>query len=189
MLLLLLLMMKKIASTRQTRQELVDLLVREPLASLEVLLLERRIQYAQTPYLARRRRIVALHVGLGLAVRRLERQRAGSLFISRVSFFVMHTDRTDTATTATTATTTTTQFRIKTPAIQEKKRKEEKGNKNTEQLRRERKVTYLLLVVQTLVVVLEDGDALCLARVVFGVGVGHVAREDFLPEGEAARGA
>jgi hypothetical protein len=118
MLLLLLLMMKKIASTRQTRQELVDLFVREPLASLEVLLLERRIQYAQTPYLARRRRIVALHIGLGLAVRRLERQRAGSLFISRVSFFVMHTDtdRIDTATTA------TTQFPIRTPAIKEQEK-------------------------------------------------------------------
>ena len=49
--------------------------------------------------------------------------------------------------------------------------------------------TYLLLVVQTLVVVLEDRHALCLARVVFGIGVGHVAGEDFLPEGEAARGA
>jgi hypothetical protein len=187
MLLLLLLMMKKIASTRQTRQALVDLLVREPLASLEVLLLERRIQYAQTPYLARRRRIVALHVGLGLAVRRLERQRAGSLFISHVSFFVMHTDRIDTATTATTITTTTTQFPIETPAIQEKERKRNKAQNNPNAPQSD--VTYLLLVVQTLVVVLEDGDALCLARVVFGVGVGHVAREDFLPEGEAARGA
>jgi hypothetical protein len=122
--LLLLLLMMKIASTRQTRQELVDLLVREPLASLEVLLLERRIQYAQTPYLARRRRIVALHVGLGLAVRRLERQRAGSLFVSRVSFFVMHTDRIDTATTA------TTQFPIETPAIQEKEKKRKQKKKN-----------------------------------------------------------
>lgn len=48
--------------------------------------------------------------------------------------------------------------------------------------------TYLLLVVQTLVVVFKDGHAFRLARVVLGVGVGHVAREDFLPEGEAARG-
>jgi len=44
-------------------------------------------------------------------------------------------------------------------------------------------------VVQTLVVVLENGHALCLAAVVLGVCVGHVARENFLPEGEAARGA
>lgn len=49
--------------------------------------------------------------------------------------------------------------------------------------------THLLLVVQALVVVLEDGHALCLAAVVLGVCVGHVAREDFLPEGEATRGA
>lgn len=49
--------------------------------------------------------------------------------------------------------------------------------------------SYLLLVVQTLVVVLEDGHAFGLAAVVLGVCVGHVAREDFLPEGEAARGA
>jgi hypothetical protein len=44
-------------------------------------------------------------------------------------------------------------------------------------------------VVQALVVVLENRHALCLAAVVFGVCVGHVARQDFLPEGEAARGA
>lgn len=53
----------------------------------------------------------------------------------------------------------------------------------------ERISTHLLLVVQALVVVLENGHALCLAAVVLGVCVGHVAREDFLPEGEAARGA
>jgi len=51
------------------------------------------------------------------------------------------------------------------------------------------KVTYLLLVVKALVVVLKDGCAFCLARVVLGVGVGRVACEDFLPEGEAAGGA
>lgn len=49
--------------------------------------------------------------------------------------------------------------------------------------------TYLLLVVQALVVVLKDGHAFRLAAVVLGVCVGDVAREDFLPEGEAARGA
>lgn len=49
--------------------------------------------------------------------------------------------------------------------------------------------TYLLLVVQTLVVVLEDGHAFRLSAVVLCVCVGHVAREDFLPEGKAARGA
>ena len=46
--------------------------------------------------------------------------------------------------------------------------------------------TYLLLVVKTLVIVLKDGCAFCLARVVLGVCVGRVACEDFLPEGEAA---
>jgi hypothetical protein len=46
--------------------------------------------------------------------------------------------------------------------------------------------TYLLLVVETLVVVFKDGCAFCFARVVFGVCVGCVACEDFLPEGEAA---
>ena len=46
--------------------------------------------------------------------------------------------------------------------------------------------TYLLLVMKALVVVLKDGGAFCLARVVLGVCVGRVACEDFLPEGEAA---
>lgn len=50
-------------------------------------------------------------------------------------------------------------------------------------------LSYLLLVVQTLVVVLKDRHAFRLAAVVLGVCVGHVAGEDFLPEGEAARGA
>ena len=49
--------------------------------------------------------------------------------------------------------------------------------------------TYLLLVVQALVVVLKHGHAFRLAAVVLGVCVGDVARKDFLPEGEAARGA
>ena len=44
-------------------------------------------------------------------------------------------------------------------------------------------------MVQALVVVLENGHAFCLAAVVLGVRVSHVACEDFLPEGEAARGA
>jgi hypothetical protein len=43
--------------------------------------------------------------------------------------------------------------------------------------------------MQTFIIVLEDGCAFCLARVVFGVGVCDVAGEDFLPEGEAAGGA
>lgn len=47
---------------------------------------------------------------------------------------------------------------------------------------------YLLLVMQTLIVVLEYGRAFCLAGIVFGVGVCDVAGEDFLPEGEAAGG-
>lgn len=47
---------------------------------------------------------------------------------------------------------------------------------------------YLFPVVQTLVVVFEDGGALGFARGVFGGGVDDVAGEDFLPEGEAAGG-
>jgi hypothetical protein len=47
-------------------------------------------------------------------------------------------------------------------------------------------VTYLLLVVQALIVIFENGLAFRCAAVVFGVCVGHVACEDFLPEGEAA---
>ena len=45
---------------------------------------------------------------------------------------------------------------------------------------------YFFLVMQALIVVFEDGLAFCFAAVVFGVCVGHVACEDFLPEGEAA---
>jgi hypothetical protein len=48
---------------------------------------------------------------------------------------------------------------------------------------------YFFPMVQALVVVFENGLAFCFAAVVFGVGVGDVAGEDFLPEGEAARGA
>lgn len=49
--------------------------------------------------------------------------------------------------------------------------------------------THLFLVVQALVVIFEHGLALHFALVVFGRGVGDVAGEDFLPEGEAARRA
>lgn len=45
---------------------------------------------------------------------------------------------------------------------------------------------YLLLVVQTLVVVRERGLALGFARVAIAAGVDDVAGEDFLPEGKAA---
>ena len=48
--------------------------------------------------------------------------------------------------------------------------------------------SYLLLVVQTLVVVLEDGHAFRAARCVFVGGVDDVAGEHFLPEREASPG-
>ena len=48
--------------------------------------------------------------------------------------------------------------------------------------------SYLLLVVQALVVVVKDGRAFRLSGVVVGGGVGDVAGEDFLPEREAAGG-
>jgi hypothetical protein len=51
---------------------------------------------------------------------------------------------------------------------------------------KQKPVTYLLLVVQALVVIFENGLAFRCAAVVFGICVGHVACEDFLPEGEAA---
>lgn len=60
-------------------EALVDLLVREPLGRLEVLLLQRRVQDAQSPYLARRGRVVALYVCFGLAVCGLQGEGAGSL--------------------------------------------------------------------------------------------------------------
>lgn len=50
------------------------------------------------------------------------------------------------------------------------------------------RIAYLLLVMQALVVVVERGEALGLARGVVGVAVGDVAGEDFLPEGKAAGG-
>ena len=43
-------------------------------------------------------------------------------------------------------------------------------------------------MVQALVVVLEDGAALLLARVVFSGCVDDVAGEDLLPEGKASAG-
>lgn len=49
-------------------RRLVNLLVREPLARLEILLLERRIQNAQSTYLARGGGVVALDVCFGFAV-------------------------------------------------------------------------------------------------------------------------
>lgn len=51
------------------------------------------------------------------------------------------------------------------------------------------KMAYLLLVVQALVVILQDGLAFDLAGVGLWGCVGDVAGEDFLPEGEAAGGA
>lgn len=51
------------------------------------------------------------------------------------------------------------------------------------------RVTDLLFVMQTLVVVLKHGRALLLAGVVLGGGVDDVAGEDLLPEGKASAGA
>jgi hypothetical protein len=118
--------------------------VREPLGRLEVLLLQRSVQHAQSPYLAGRGRVVSLDVCFGLAVRGLEGERAGSLF-----FCVRNWLR-----------------KSSLPSL-----------------------SYLLLVVQALVVVLKHGHAFRLAAVVLGVCVGDVACKDLLPEGEAARGA
>jgi len=53
--------------------------MREPLAGFEVLLLERRVQDAQPPYLAGRGHFVARQVGFTLAVGGLEGRGAGSL--------------------------------------------------------------------------------------------------------------
>jgi hypothetical protein len=75
--------------------KLVYLLVREPLARLQILLLERRVQYTQPAYLARRRRVVALDVGLLFAVCRLEgggacslSRRISELFSYRISRWI-----------------------------------------------------------------------------------------------------
>lgn len=53
--------------------------MRKPLGRFQVLLLQRRIQDAQSPYFARRRRVVALDVCFGFAVRGLQGEGAGSL--------------------------------------------------------------------------------------------------------------
>jgi hypothetical protein len=58
---------------------LINLLVRKPLARLQILLLERRIQHAQTPYLACTRRIIALDVRFSFAVCGLESEGSRSL--------------------------------------------------------------------------------------------------------------
>ena len=50
-------------------------------------------------------------------------------------------------------------------------------------------LTYLLLVVQALVVVFKHGLAFRSTAVVFGCGVCDVACKHFLPEWKAARGA
>jgi hypothetical protein len=62
---------------------LVNLLMREPLARLQILLLERRIQHTQPPYLARTRRVVALYVCFGFAVGGLEGEGTCGLVITR----------------------------------------------------------------------------------------------------------
>jgi hypothetical protein len=52
-----------------------------------------------------------------------------------------------------------------------------------------RVLVYLFLVVKALVVVFQHGHAFRFAAVIARGGVGDVAGEDFLPEGEAAGGA
>ena len=134
----------------QSNPPLIDLLMREPLARLEILLLKRRIQHAQSPYLARRRCVVAIYVGFGFAVRGLVGEGTCSLsFITSLA------------------------LELRVGVV---RGEEGRGGKGT----------HLLLVVKALVVVLKDGGAFRLARVVLGVCVGRVACEDFLPEGEAA---
>ena len=64
---------------KKNRYVLIDLSVREPLARLEILLLKRGTENAQTPHFAGRRRVVALDVGFGLAVGGLEGESAGGL--------------------------------------------------------------------------------------------------------------
>jgi hypothetical protein len=138
---------------------LVDLLVRKPLARLEVLLRKRRIQYTQPPYLAGRGRVVALDVGFGFAVGSLEGEGScglinGQPLIRRHPLVLSRSDRSQ-----------------------------------ARRLEHVSSCTHLLLVVQALVVVLKHRLAFHLARVVFRVCVCDVAGEDFLPEGEAAGGA
>jgi hypothetical protein len=49
--------------------------------------------------------------------------------------------------------------------------------------------TYLLLVVEALVVIFENQTTLLLARVISGSGVDHIASHNLLPEGKAAANA
>jgi hypothetical protein len=60
--------------------QLVNLLMREPLARLEVLLFKRCIQDAQSPYLPCARRVVACYLCFGFAVRGLEGEGACGLW-------------------------------------------------------------------------------------------------------------
>lgn len=96
--------------------------MRQPFDGLQVLLLNRRIQQSQTPYLAGGRGVVPRLSSLCFAVGGLEGYCAGGLFF----------------------------------------------------------------MMQTLVVVLQHGRTLRFAGIVFGVRVGNVASEHFLPEREAA---
>ena len=59
----------------------------------------------------------------------------------------------------------------------------------TEGRRRKERETDLFLVVQTLVIVFQGGEAFLAARYVVGRRVDDVAGEQLLPEGEAAGGA
>jgi len=65
-------------------EQLVDLLVRQPFVGLEILLLERRIQDAESPYLTRGRCVVAADFGFGLAVSGLQSNGTSSLFNASV---------------------------------------------------------------------------------------------------------
>jgi hypothetical protein len=60
--------------------------MRQPLPRLQILLLERRIQDSESANLPRARRVVALNLGFGLAVRSLQGKGARGLNIQeRVS--------------------------------------------------------------------------------------------------------
>lgn len=67
-------------------KSLVDLLVREPLGRLQILLLQRRIKNTQSPYLAGRGRVVALYVGFGFAVGGLKGEGAGGLSLRQYEY-------------------------------------------------------------------------------------------------------
>jgi len=135
--------------------------MREPLARLKILLLKRRIQHAQSPYFACGRCVVAFYVGFGFAVRGLQGEGTCGLVLQCQRWC------------------SGLEVWGGLVGIVEGKRAWD-GNGGY------MRVTHLFLVVKALVVVLKDGGAFCLARVVLGVCVGRVACEDFLPEGEAA---